>query len=739
MDGEKDGGGIDGTGSSEMRTSPSPSPSAPADTTQTSSSLMDSNTVLEETDHEEGTDVTGDKRPAGTSTITDTGSSMLPSSTPNPNPRASLASLQRSASSASNVQDAAADGEGEVGAASESQRMSLAAAASSASISASSKHSAAKLRNSTNSTSSLVNGNGNSRGRGASTASIMAVVSATDLSGGDGVGAGRTSTTIQQQQQQQESVSAEQNTPSQQRVSTVNIADAGTNLNSARRSTADIQQGSLPTKRIGSQTFSNADRGESGQSRAGAGRSSTVSFSQQGAAKNNGGANDDDDDANVSDDDVEDADNARTILGSILQSGASLEVLNRPTGNGTDQTQENGGTGTGGDTTNMLTDKITEDTSPDADKALFEDLQKTLDYFNLQSQQPGTRGDAMFERLKPEYDRLHKLFLQSRQNERKLLSKCKDLTSELVANATKVQAALKLSQNDRSTITGLRKEVKKAWKMVESGGEKDTRSKEVIASLKAEIEGLRKSLAERGISASVDPNAALLATAAGRNKLVEMQISQDETIKELTKEKEALKSKIEESESRCRTFQSELESLQSQIYSLTSERGSLDVEILSLKDLLATKKSELDRDTRTREKLETTLRSHTELLKQKDIEIKTHLSDSKQLREHITKLESFLRDEKVRFEKAEKDKELLMGRFNRLQQEHEEQVLTITRLLSENQQQSGEIKGWEEELARYREEIRNVTRAKDSLTKRIKILEESKLEADLERDQLKVK
>ena len=41
-----------------------------------------------------------------------------------------------------------------------------------------------------------------------------------------------------------------------------------------------------------------------------------------------------------------------------------------------------------------------------------------------------------------------------------------------VANAAKVQTALKLSQEDQNTIGSLKREIEKAWKMVDSAHEK---------------------------------------------------------------------------------------------------------------------------------------------------------------------------------------------------------------------------------------------------------------------------
>ena len=77
------------------------------------------------------------------------------------------------------------------------------------------------------------------------------------------------------------------------------------------------------------------------------------------------------------------------------------------------------------------------------------------------------------------------------------MKKCRELNAELVANAAKVQTALKLSEEDQSTIAALKKEIEKAWKMVDASHDKEARAKETIQQLKLETSNLSK-LVERG-------------------------------------------------------------------------------------------------------------------------------------------------------------------------------------------------------------------------------------------------
>ena len=64
------------------------------------------------------------------------------------------------------------------------------------------------------------------------------------------------------------------------------------------------------------------------------------------------------------------------------------------------------------------------------------------------------------------------------------MKKCRELNAEIVANAAKVQTALKLNEEDQSTIAALKKEIEKAWKMVDASHEKEAKAKETIQQLK---------------------------------------------------------------------------------------------------------------------------------------------------------------------------------------------------------------------------------------------------------------
>ena len=180
-------------------------------------------------------------------------------------------------------------------------------------------------------------------------------------------------------------------------------------------------------------------------------------------------------------------------------------------------------------------------------------------------------GDQSLERFRQEYEKLHRALKKSHESEKRLIKKCKELNSEIVANAAKVQTALKLSQDDQGTITALKKEIEKAWKMVEASHEKEARAKDTIQQLKLEIQNLSK-LVEQG---------------AG------LGVSEDQTVMELTKQKDELTRERDAQVTQIVDLRNQLVELQDKIRALETSKLDADQECLTLKEEIESKKSEV--------------------------------------------------------------------------------------------------------------------------------------------------
>merc|ERR1719473_2319287 len=128
-------------------------------------------------------------------------------------------------------------------------------------------------------------------------------------------------------------------------------------------------------------------------------------------------------------------------------------------------------------------------------------------------------GDKSLEHFRQEYEKLHRALKKSHESEKRLIKKCRELNAEIVSNAVKVSTALNLSKEDQSTIQQLKKEIERAWKMVEASHEKEQRAKDTIHNLKVEIANLSH-LVEQGAGLSVNQENTVNSLVAQRDELL---------------------------------------------------------------------------------------------------------------------------------------------------------------------------------------------------------------------------
>merc|ERR1711970_1137027 len=98
--------------------------------------------------------------------------------------------------------------------------------------------------------------------------------------------------------------------------------------------------------------------------------------------------------------------------------------------------------------------------------------------------------DPNLDKFRLEYEKIHSALKKSNASNLRLQAKCRELNAEIVANASKVAHALKLSQDDQTTVESLKAELDKAWRIVDGAHEKENRARETIQKLKSEIVNL---------------------------------------------------------------------------------------------------------------------------------------------------------------------------------------------------------------------------------------------------------
>eukprot|EP00742_Colponemidia_sp_Colp-10_P001279 GILJ01001378.1.p1 GENE.GILJ01001378.1~~GILJ01001378.1.p1 ORF type:complete len:869 (-),score=252.53 GILJ01001378.1:154-2760(-) len=324
-------------------------------------------------------------------------------------------------------------------------------------------------------------------------------------------------------------------------------------------------------------------------------------------------------------------------------------------------------------------------------------------------------GDRSLERFRLEYEKLHRALKKSHESEKRLIKKCRELNSEIVANAAKVQTALKLSQEDQQTISSLKKEIEKAWKMVEASHEKEQRAKETIQQLKAEIGNLSR-LVEQGAGLS---------------------IGQENTVNELMKIKEELTKERDMQNATIGALRRENTDLYERVQKMENDKLNADTEIQNLKDMIATKKAETEREQRRKERLEKELKELRQTLEQRHQELKQKQNMITQGAEQIAKLEQQLKDSKLQMDKLGREYEDLNRNTQKMSGELNQLMQSNAQYIAENSAREMDLRSKTEEIAHIKQELMRVTKMREAVLKKVGQLEEEKKELETSRDMLR--
>ena len=105
------------------------------------------------------------------------------------------------------------------------------------------------------------------------------------------------------------------------------------------------------------------------------------------------------------------------------------------------------------------------------------------------------------QRFQTEYENLYNAFKKSVENESKMRGHIEKLNGTIMNNASRVKAAMRLTQEDAATIELLKTEVDRAWKLVETAKVKEEKAREIIEGLRNEIAQLKEAPTTEGENA----------------------------------------------------------------------------------------------------------------------------------------------------------------------------------------------------------------------------------------------
>jgi len=351
-----------------------------------------------------------------------------------------------------------------------------------------------------------------------------------------------------------------------------------------------------------------------------------------------------------------------------------------------------------------------KDARASIDDSAFEALEK--DFQEVLSE---LMGDRSLEKFRVEYEKLHRALKKSHESEKRLMQKCRELNAEIVANSAKVATALKLSQEDQATIASLKKEIEKAWKMVDAAHEKEMRARETTQSLKLEISNLSK-LVEQG---------------AG------LTMGQEHSVNELLKIKEELTRERDDQLAEIVKLREQLADSQNQMQDLDSKQVDASQKIQELQQDIQVRNNEAQRESRKKDKLERELRQSRSELDNKASEIKTLQGQIERYKQDVAKTESQLKEQRVAYERSVKDADILNQRYSKLQTDFEAQLIACDQLNNENQTKASELKQKEDEVNSLKTETQRLNKMRETIQRKLRTVEDNKAETEQQRETLK--
>lgn len=306
-------------------------------------------------------------------------------------------------------------------------------------------------------------------------------------------------------------------------------------------------------------------------------------------------------------------------------------------------------------------------------------------------------GDKSLEHFRLEYEKLHRALKKSHESEKRLIKKCRELNQEIVSNATKVQTALNLSKEDQATISNLKKEIERAWKMVEASHEKEQRAKETIHNLKVEIANLSH-LVEQGAGLSVNQENTVNSLIAQRDELIKARDKLEAQVATLTHDNIVLTETAQRYE---------------------SEKVQSEVEIADVKDMLNAKRTEEERETRRRDRLESELAELKQNMEAKEMALKQVKAEIKSQEEERAITEITLEKQRAEIEKQRQDEAGWQRSIAELKRKKQEDGGLKKTIIEAN----GKL---DKDLKACYEEIRVETAERDKTKKKLEILKRRK-------------
>ncbi|XP_037125652.1 cilia- and flagella-associated protein 58-like [Syngnathus acus] len=339
----------------------------------------------------------------------------------------------------------------------------------------------------------------------------------------------------------------------------------------------------------------------------------------------------------------------------------------------------------------------------------LEEFQVVLSELTEGQEEPNT------VKIREEYEKLLNALTKSYNNEKRLMSKCKELSAEMASASNKLEASRKISQDDESTMTSLKTELDKAWKMVDNAYNKEQVHLETIKNFQEEVANLTQVVEQLNLAIANQDQSDLL-------KMIE----------DLTNERDRLLTTVE-------SLREQLSITSAGKQKAETQREDALNTISQLQHEVQLQQNEISREQRFKEKLEKELKEMSLDLEAKVREIQTIEKDFRTSKDEQLRIAQQLKAMKFAFDKITKDLELLQNKTNKLQRDRDHLVSLKEHHFWENQKNLNEIKVKDETINQMRHEISKERKLKEANQKKFRVMEEQKADVEVQRGILKTR
>ncbi|XP_061580559.1 cilia- and flagella-associated protein 58-like [Cololabis saira] len=340
-----------------------------------------------------------------------------------------------------------------------------------------------------------------------------------------------------------------------------------------------------------------------------------------------------------------------------------------------------------------------------------EDSSESLEEFQMVLRE--LDADKSMDKIRVEYEKLILPLKKSRENEKRLMSKCRELKAEIVSSSTKVAAALKLSEGDEATITSLKIELDKALQMVDAAHDKERKDSEIIRNIKEDVSNLTQ---------KSDLHTAFSSNQGQRDLL--------KKIEELTEKRDQLMKTSED-------LREKLNKSSAALQQIETKRDTAVHKISQLQQDLLVQQNEIFRETRLKETLDKEVKQLHAGVEAKMREVKALNLQGQQSREEQQRLERQLKDLRVLHERSTKVLEQIQLKKNGLQQQYEQLSSDKQHFLLQNQQMANQLKIKEEEVSHMLQDVTKQTKMREAIQKKLQLIEDQKADVEVQRETLK--